>query len=86
MNEKIIVALISGGFVFVNSLISNFGKLNKMEKAINKIAEGLAIGLDNDRVIFKALREHKINGESEAQEIKMDKYLNESTKRGFRID
>jgi hypothetical protein len=31
--------------------------------------------LENDKVIFKALRNHEINGESENQEEKMDEYF-----------
>lgn len=39
------------------------------------VSEGLKIGLENDAVIFKALREHKINGESELQEQKMNEFF-----------
>ena len=33
------------------------------------------MALENDLVIFKALRTHEINGESEEQEEKMKKYF-----------
>ncbi len=46
-------------------------KDNRMEE----IKEGIKLGLENDAVIFKSLREHKINGESEAQERKMNDYF-----------
>lgn len=39
------------------------------------IQEGLIMTLENDKVIFKALRTHEINGESEEQERKMDSYF-----------
>lgn len=39
------------------------------------VMEGLKLGLENDAVIFKALREHKINGESELQEQKMNQFF-----------
>lgn len=41
----------------------------------DRVMEGLEIGLENDSVIFKALREHKINGESELQEQKMNQFF-----------
>jgi hypothetical protein len=36
---------------------------------------GLVMALENDKVIFKSLRTHEINGESEEQEKKMDDYF-----------
>jgi hypothetical protein len=36
---------------------------------------GLVMALENDKVIFKSLRTHEINGESEEQEAKMDEYF-----------
>lgn len=51
----------------------------KREKAQKQwqdhVMEGLKLGLENDAVIFKALREHKINGESELQEQKMNQFF-----------
>ena len=47
----------------------------RKDNHIDEIKEGIKLGLENDAVIFKALREHKINGESEAQEEKMNKYF-----------
>lgn len=45
---------------------------------MDEIKEGIKLGLENDAVIFKALREHKINGESETQEEKMNEYFRKS--------
>ena len=45
------------------------------DEHMNDIKEGIKLGLENDAVIFKSLREHKINGESEAQEKKMNAYF-----------
>lgn len=74
----------SGGIVlwFLNRYAAKQDKLlekqDKMiERRIAKLEEGIKLGLENDAVIFKALRENKINGESEAQEEKMEKYFRE---------
>ena len=48
-----------------------------------RLAEGLKLGLENDKVIFKALREGHINGESELQDKKMDKYFYENSMKSF---
>jgi len=45
------------------------------EEQQQHILEGIKLGLENDAVIFKALREHKINGESELQEQKMNEFF-----------
>lgn len=71
----IIVCLFgSGGVVmwFLNRWAS------KKDAGLNEIKEGIRLGLENDAVIFKALRDHKINGESEAQEVKMNNYFRKS--------
>lgn len=47
----------------------------KEEAQQQHILEGVKLGLENDAVIFKALREHKINGESELQEQKMNEFF-----------
>lgn len=49
--------------------------MKELKAAVKGIEKGLVLALDNDRVIFKALRTHEINGESEEQERKMDEYL-----------
>jgi hypothetical protein len=83
MTEAMWVAVIAGGFGFAGSALSIFFGLERVKKAISNLGEGLSIGLDNDRVIFKALREHAINGESEAQEKKMDEYFRKQTEKWF---
>ena len=83
MTEAMWVAIIAGGFGFAGSALSIFFGLERVKKAISRLGEGLSIGLDNDRVIFKALREHAINGETEAQEKKMDEFFRKQTEKGF---
>lgn len=51
---------------------------SKKDAGLKEIKEGIRLGLENDAVIFKALRYHKINGESEAQEVKMNNYFRKS--------
>jgi hypothetical protein len=61
----------SGGLVMW--AIERFTK--SRDRHMDEIKEGIRLGLENDSVIFKALRENKINGESEAQEKKMNNYF-----------
>ena len=49
--------------------------LREIKATITKIQMGLVMALENDKVIFKSLRTHEINGESEEQEKKMDDYF-----------
>ena len=49
--------------------------LKDIKNTITKIQMGLVMALENDKVIFKSLRTHEINGESEEQEAKMDEYF-----------
>lgn len=49
--------------------------IKEIRKTLDKLQDGLSLGLENDVVIFNALRTHEINGESEAQEKKMEKYF-----------
>ena len=49
--------------------------LREIKSTITKIQMGLVMALENDKVIFKSLRTHEINGESEEQEKKMDDYF-----------
>ena len=85
MSERavsIIIALIgllgtvlsSGGIVmfFLNK------KEKKAERRDERIMAGLKLLMENDFVIFKALRENKINGESEHQEEKMNAFFREA--------
>ena len=86
MTEAVLVALIAGGFGFLGSALTILIGLDRIKKSIGCLADGLSIGLDNDRVIFKALREHCINGESEEQERQMDEYFRKQTKKGFIVN
>jgi hypothetical protein len=78
-------ALIAGGVSIITTVINRWGDTKRLTGAINRIAEGLNIGLDNDRVIFRAFRENKINGESEAQERKMDDYFQRCAISGYKV-
>ena len=74
----------SGGIViwFLNRIAKTFDSREKayediaeIKKSLKVVEDGLIMALENDKVIFKALRTHEINGESEEQEEKMDKYF-----------
>ena len=49
--------------------------IREIKETLIKLQEGLTMALENDLVIFKALRTHEINGESGEQEEKMKKYF-----------
>lgn len=49
--------------------------IREIKSAMKEIERGLVMALENDKVIFNALRNHEINGESEKQEKKMDDYF-----------
>jgi uncharacterized membrane protein len=53
----------------------NAKALEAIARRLGTMQDGLVMTLENDRVIFKALRTHEINGESEEQERKMDRYF-----------
>lgn len=53
----------------------NSKTLDAIDRRLCTMQDGLVMALENDRVIFKALRTHEINGESEEQEKKMDQYF-----------
>ena len=93
MTESVIVALIIGGFGFAGSALANVfsirglkNSMRQLENTMNHLGCGVKIGLDNDRVIFKALRDHNINGESEEQERKMEKYFRDSTMDSYCVE
>ena len=74
----------SGGIViwFLNRAANKNDEKHSCEKGIRDIKDtlhvvqaGLVMALENDKVIFKSLRTHEINGESEEQEQKMDDYF-----------
>ena len=51
--------------------------ISDLKQVKNHEVKGIMLGLENDEVIFEALRTHHINGESEAQKQKMDDYFKE---------
>ena len=51
-----------------------------MKQVKDHEVKGIMLGLENDAVIFEALKTHHINGESEAQKQKMDHYFRQCTK------
>jgi len=81
MSDAIWVAIITGGVALITGLVNRFGG---QKRAIDKIAEGLKISLENDKVMFDAFRRNAINGESEKQEAKMAQYFMDSTTSGYR--
>lgn len=50
------------------------------EANTNYIIEGLILSLRSEQIIFQALRNHKINGESEKMDLEINKYLLGQTK------
>lgn len=72
-------------------LSKDYNHLEELEKKVDGLSEsisdlrqvkdhevkGIMLGLENDAVIFEALKTHHINGESEAQKQKMDAYFKE---------
>ncbi|MDD4220673.1 MAG: hypothetical protein PHR10_10905 [Sphaerochaetaceae bacterium] len=102
MNDIITVAVITGAITLLNGPliitimsrrwhkddeISNLREdIDKLFKLVNRLAAGLEIGLRNDKVIFRALRENCINGDSELQDKIMDEYFTECTVHGFKAD
>ena len=85
MSDKWLSVLIAfigflGAVLGSGGIVTHFIEKNekKAEKRENKIYGALKLSLENDIVIFNALRNNKINGESEEQEKKMMTFLKES--------
>ena len=85
MSDKwinVIIAFVGflGAVLGSGGIVMHFIEKNekKAEQREGKIYGALKLSLENDMVIFKALRDHKINGESEEQERKMMDFLKES--------
>lgn len=66
-------SLTSGGIIMY--FIKKHDKVAVLETKFDRLSEGMELGLENDMVIFKALREGHINGESERQEEKMNDFF-----------
>jgi len=102
MDNLITIALITGTITLLNgplliTIMSRHWKkddeignlrddIDKLFKLVNRLAAGLEIGLRNDKVIFRALRENCINGDSELQDKIMDEYFTECTVHSFKMD
>ena len=50
-------------------------RVSDLEVKFNRLTESIELGLENDSVIFKALRQGHINGESEAQKSKLNDFF-----------
>jgi len=96
MSDVVWVAVITGAVTIANALLNHRSKkkddlsvLRKdvatLNRAVDRIAAGLALGLKNDQVIFKAFRNNAINGESELQDRLMDEYFANCAADGFKI-
>ncbi len=102
MTDVVKVALVTGFITLINGplvigLVSKKSKQlqnireikseqSRLFHLMDRIADGLSIGLQNDRIIFRALREHSINGESEAQEKVMEAYFAQCLTYGLKPD
>ena len=67
-------------------------RFNRIEKTLGVITEvmsrtsrGTILSLENDQVVFNALRTHHINGESELQEEKLKAYYKECAESNLKI-
>lgn len=49
--------------------------IKSIKDTLEKLQEGLTMALENDIVVFNALKTHEINGESEQQSQKMERYF-----------
>lgn len=63
----------SGGVIMY--FIKKTDRVAELEKKIDRLCEGMELTILDDKVIFKALRQGHINGESEAQEKKLDDFI-----------
>ena len=61
--------------------IKKHDRISVIEKKFDMLSKGVELGLENDAVIFSALRNGHINGESERQEEKMREYFFHSSMR-----
>ena len=60
-----------------NHLRSVDDKINNLIRSQRRAMKGLIICLENDRVIFDAFKNNKINGESEIQKLKLNDFIKE---------
>lgn len=91
MTREIALIIISSLFSastigqIVMYVIHKRDRLKKIEKVVERLSEGVSLGLQNDIVIFNAFRHNHINGESERQEIKMKEYFYKNTNKGLEL-
>lgn len=76
-------SLASGGLIMY--YIKKHDRVSDLEKKFDRLTEGVQLGLENDIVIFKALRQGHINGESEAQEKRLNEYFFKCATKGFEL-
>ena len=75
---KLAAVIISSVFASGGIIMFYLKKHDRVDELCDKyeaLAEGVKLGLENDIVIFAALRNGHINGESEEQEKKMKSYF-----------
>lgn len=75
-------AILASGGIFMY-YIKRHDRINDLLVKYERLAEGVKLGLENDVVIFNALRNGHINGESEEQEKKMKEYFYNNSMKGF---
>lgn len=66
-------SLASGGIIM--HFIKKHDRVANLEKKFERLSEGIELSLEENIVIFKALRQGHINGESEAQESKLNDFF-----------
>ena len=77
----------------INQRLSNdYNRLNNIEATLKILtevlmrnSEGAILSLENDTIIFNALRNNHINGESELQEEKLKAYYKKCAASNFQI-
>lgn len=77
-------AFASSGIVMY--YIKKHDRVAQIEKKFDRLSEGITLSLENDAVIFEALRKGHINGESEAQDHKMKDYFFKNSVKGFQLN
>ena len=78
----------SGGLVIwiLNRHVQKDGMrkdISEVKECLGEVKEGLLLALQNDKIIFDALRKNSINGESEKQDKRMDEYFLKSSSRNW---
>lgn len=85
---KLIGIAVSASFAssgIVMYYIKKHDRVSQIEKHFDRLSEGITLSLENDTVIFEAMRKGHINGESEAQEHKMQEYFFRNSVKGFHL-